>query len=310
MADPRPRGSEERPPPQREIVQVRHPGRWIAATLVALVAVALARSLVTNERFQWPVVWEYLFDRRILAGLVLTLQLTVIVMIIGTVLGVALAVMRLSKNPLVAGASRLYIWFFRGTPVLVQLLLWFNLAALYPRLSFSIPFGPEVMGVDANTLITPLGAALLALGLNQGAYMSEIVRAGLLSVDEGQTEAAQALGMSQSRTLRTVVLPQAMRVIVPPTGNETISMLKTTSLVSVIGVTELLHASQLIYAVNYQTIPLLLVASAWYLLVTSILTSIQMRVERRYARGTGSRQELNRRRMTLPTRGARAEALL
>ena len=154
-------------------------------------------------------------------------------MAIGIALGMVLAVMRLSPNPLVSGASWLYIWFFRGTPVLVQLLFWYNIAALYPRISIGVPFGPTFAHLDANTLITPSSPAMLALGLNEGAYMAEIVRAGIISVDEGQTEAAQSLGMTRLQTMRRIVLPQAMRVIIPPTGNETISMLKTTSLASV-----------------------------------------------------------------------------
>ena len=195
----------------------------------------------------------------------MTIELTVIAMAIGIALGVLLAVMRLSPNPLVSSASWLYIWFFRGTPVLVQLLFWYNIAALYPKIALGIPFGPAFVHADANTLITAFAAAILGLGLNEGAYMAEIVRAGIISVDEGQTDAAQSLGMTRLQTLRRIVLPQAMRVIIPPTGNETISMLKTTSLASVIAVTELLYSAQQIYAVNFKTIPLLIVASIWYL---------------------------------------------
>jgi len=208
-------------------------------------------------------------------------------MAIGIVLGVLLAVMRLSPNPLVSGASWVYIWLFRGTPVLVQILLWYNIAALYPRLSLGIPFGPTFAQVDANSLITPFVAGMLALGLNEGAYMAEIVRAGVISVPEGQTHAAQSLGMTRLQTMRRIVLPQAMRVIVPPTGNETISMLKTTSLVSVIALPhpELLYAAQLIYSVTYQTIQLLIVASLWYLIVTTVLTIGQFYLERYFGRG-------------------------
>src|SRR5437016_12066117 len=173
-------------------------------------------------------------------------------MVIGIVLGVVAAVMRLSPNPLLSGTSWLYIWFFRGTPVLVQILFWGYISALYPRLSLGIPFGPQFVHFSAHSAITPFVAGMLALGLNEGAYMAEIVRAGIISVEEGQTEAAQSLGMTRLQTMRRIVLPQAMRVIVPPTGNETISMLKTTSLVSVIAVTDLLYSVELIYAVNYQ----------------------------------------------------------
>jgi polar amino acid transport system permease protein len=266
-------------------VPVRRPGRWVAAAIVLVIAVALVRSVATNPRFEWTVVGNYLFDQRILNGLVVTIELTVIAMAIGIALGVMLAVMRLSPNPLVSGASWLYIWFFRGTPVLVQLLFWYNIGALYPKLALGIPFGPAFVHADANTLITPFRAAILGLGLNEGAYMAEIVRAGMISVDEGQTDAAQSLGMTRLQTLRRIVLPQAMRVIIPPTGNETISMLKTSSLASVITVTELLYSAEQIYAVNYKTIQLLIVASIWYIVCTSVLYVGQYHLERHYGRG-------------------------
>ena len=266
-------------------VPVRRPGRWIAAAIVLVFAAALIRSVVTSAGFQWEVVGEYLFDHRILAGLVVTIELTVIAMAIGIVLGVILAVMRLSPNPLLSRASWFYIFFFRGTPVLVQLLFWYNIAALYPKLSLGIPFGPAFVHPNANTLITAFRAGILGLGLNEGAYMAEIVRAGIISVDEGQTDAAQSLGMTRVQTLRQIVLPQAMRVIIPPTGNETISMLKTTSLASVITVTELLYAAQLIYSVNFKPIPLLITVSIWYLVCTSVLYVGQFYLERYYGRG-------------------------
>jgi polar amino acid transport system permease protein len=266
-------------------VPVRRPGRWVAAAVVLVVAVALVRSVATNPRFEWSVVGNYMFDERILEGLRVTIELTAIAMAIGIVLGVILAVMRLSLNPLVSGGSWLYIWFFRGTPVLVQLLFWYNIAALYPKLALGIPFGPAFVHVDANTAITPFTAAILGLGLNEGAYMAEIVRAGIISVPEGQSDAAQSLGMTRLQTIRRIVLPQAMRVIIPPTGNETISMLKTSSLVSVIAYSELLYSAQLIYAVNFKTIQLLIVASIWYIVCTSALYVGQYYLERYYGRG-------------------------
>jgi polar amino acid transport system permease protein len=266
-------------------IPVRHPGRWIAGAIILVLAAALAKSVATNPRFHWNVIGQYFFSSRVLHGLLLTLELTALSMAIGIVLGTLLAVMRLSPNPLVSGASWTYIWLFRGTPVLVQILLWFNIAALYPRFSIGIPFGPQFVHFTAAAAITPFVAAVPALGLNEGAYMAEIVRAGIISVDEGQTEAAQSLGMTRLQTMRRIVLPQAMRVIIPPTGNETISMLKTSSLASVIAVTELLYTVQLIYAVNYETIPLLLVASIWYLIVTTVLSVGQYYVERHYGRG-------------------------
>jgi len=257
----------------------------VAAVVVLVLIAMFVHSLVTNPGFEWGVVGSYFLSRRVLDGLEITIFLTVVCMALGIVLGVILAVMRLSANPLLSGASWVYIWFFRGTPVLVQLLFWYNMAALYPRFSLGVPFGPSFVHGNANSLITPLTAAILGLGLNEGAYMAEIVRAGILSVEHGQVEAAQALGMTRALTMRRIILPQAMRVIIPPTGNETISMLKTTSIASVITVTELLYAVQLIYSVNFKTIPLLIVASLWYLIATSVLTVVQYYIERRYARG-------------------------
>jgi polar amino acid transport system permease protein len=252
----------------------------------------IGRSVATNPRFEWGIVGDYFFSSQVTHGLLVTIELTVIAMVIGIALGIVLAVMRLSPNPLVSGASFTYIWFFRGTPLLVQLLFWNFISALYPKFSLGIPFGPELTTVDANELITPFVAAILGLGLNEAAYMAEIVRAGLLSVDEGQTEASQALGLTRLQTIRRIVLPQAMRVIIPPTGNETISMLKNTALVSVIAYTELLYSVQLIYAANYKQIPLLLVASLWYLIVTTVLSIGQYYVERHYGRGTAREQAL------------------
>ena len=272
-------------PEEIRAVPVRHPGRWIAAGVVLLVAVAVVRAIATNPRFEWSVVGEYLFEENILEGLRVTLELTVIAMAIGIALGVVLAVMRLSVNPLVSSASWLYIWFFRGTPVLVQLFFWYFIAQLFPSIAIGIPFGPAFAHANANTLITAFTAAILALGLNEAAYMAEVVRAGMISVDEGQTDAAQSLGMTGVQSLRLIVLPQAMRVIIPPTGNETISMLKTTSLASVITVGELLFAAQTVYSRTYRTIPLLIVASIWYIVCTSVLYVGQYYLERYYGRG-------------------------
>jgi polar amino acid transport system permease protein len=274
-------------PDEIRAVPVRHTGRWIASALVLLLVADVVYSVATNPRFDWGTVGSYLFDSRILDGLRLTLELTAVSMAIGIALGVLLAVMRLSPNSLVSGVSSFYIWVFRGTPVLVQLLFWNFISSLYPVVSFGIPFGgPSFVSGSANSILQPFVVAILALGLNEGAYMSEIVRAGVISVDEGQTEAAGALGMTRLQTLRRIVLPQAMRVIIPPTGNETISMLKTTSLVYAIAYPELLYSAQLIYSVNYKTIPLLIVASIWYLVVTSILSVGQFFIERYYSRGS------------------------
>jgi polar amino acid transport system permease protein len=276
-------GSE--PPEEIQAVPVRHYGRWIAAAIVAVLIVALVKSVVSNPRFEWDVVGKYLFDHRILDGLRVTIELTLLAMAIGIVLGVLLALMRLSANPLLSASSWVYIWAFRGTPVLVQILFWNNIAALYPSIDLGIPFGPSFIHLNANALITPFMAGTLGLGLNEGAYMAEIVRAGIISVEEGQTDAAQALGMTRIQTMRRIILPQAMRVIVPPTGNETISMLKTTSLVAFIALGDLLYSGQLIYAINYKTIQLLIVVSIWYLFLTSILTVGQSYIERYFGRG-------------------------
>ncbi|KAA0078849.1 amino acid ABC transporter permease [Mycolicibacterium sp. P9-64] len=271
----------------RNVLPVRRPGRWIATAIIALAALGVINALVTNPNIQWGVVAHYFTSPNVLIGLVRTVQLTVIAMAIGVVLGVAIAVMKLSQNPLVSGAAASYVWFFRGTPLLVQIVFWYNLAALFPTVSIGIPFGPTFASANSNELITPFLAAILALGLNEAAYLSEIVRSGLLAVDPGQTEAAQALGMSQGKVLRRIILPQAMRVIVPPVGNETISMLKLTSLVSVISLPELLYSVQVVYQATYQVIPLLLVASIWYLIVTTILSIGQRYLERYYGRGFG-----------------------
>ena len=279
--------AEPAAPEEIQAIPVRHPGRWVAVAILVLVGIALGNSVASNSRFQWGIIRHYLFDDRILRGVVVTIELTVAAMAIGIALGVVLAVMRLSPNPIIASVSWVYIWFVRGVPVLVQILLLYNIAALYPRFSLGIPFGPTFVHFTSSALITPFVAGMLALGLNEGAYMAEIVRAGIVSVSEGQTQAAQSLGMTRLLTMRRIVLPQAMRVIIPPTGNETISMLKTTSLVSVIALSppELLYASQLIYSVNYRVIQLLLVACIWYLVLTTVATIGQYYVERHYARG-------------------------
>jgi polar amino acid transport system permease protein len=286
------RKADQRPgrPEDIRAVPVRHPGRWIAGAIILIVAASLIRSAIIdtgpNKGFQWTWVGHFLFDSRVLHGVVVTIRLTALSMVIGILLGVLLAVMRLSPNRLVSSASWLYIWFFRGTPLLVQILFWNNIGALYKTIVLGVPFGgPGLIHANANTLIPTSVAVVLALGLNEGAYMAEIVRAGIISVNEGQTEAAQSLGMSRLQIMRLIVLPQAIRVIVPPTGNEVISMLKNSSLASVVAYAELLYAVQLIYSVNYKTIPLLIVASIWYLIMTSVLYVGQYFIERRYGRG-------------------------
>ena len=297
------------PAPERiRAIPARHPWRWVAAAIIALYAAALAYNMATNSRYEWSVVRHYMFDSSILHGVRITIELTVIAMVLGIAIGVVLAIMRLSPNPIVSGAAWVYIWFFRGTPLLVQVLFWGTaIQALYPRIGIVIPFGPTLVSENSVQLISIFTAAVLALSLNEGAYMAEIVRAGILAVDEGQQEAAASIGMSRLQTMRRIVLPQAMRVIIPPTGNETISMLKNTSLISVLGYAELLYSGQIIYARTFQEIPLLIVVSIWYIVLTSILYVAQYYIERHYARGT-SRDlpptALQRMRLSIATRGS------
>ncbi len=268
----------------QKVVPLRHPGSWIATAIVLLVVAAVLYSVATNPAFQWPVVGQYMFDPQILAGLRRTLELTVAAMAIGLVLGTMLALFRLSRNRLLSTISWVYIWFFRSVPVLVQLIFWYNFGALYSTISLHVPFGPTLFSVDTNTLITPLFAALAGLGLSQAAYTAEVIRAGIVSVPTGQNRAALALGMRRMMIYRRIILPQAMKVIIPPVGNEVISMVKNTSLVSVLALAELLYTAQLIYSRTYQTIPLLIVASLWYLTIVSVLSVGQHFLERKFTR--------------------------
>jgi polar amino acid transport system permease protein len=265
---------------------VARPGRWISAVIVLVLAAMAVNALVTNPNFRWDTVWLYLRDVVVVRGVGWTLVLTFGSMAIAIVLAILLAVMRRSDNPVMKSVAWFWIWFFRGTPIYTQLVFWGLISVLYPRLSLGVPFGPEFFTFDTRDVITAFWAALIGLALNESAYLAEIVRAGLSSVDPGQSEAARALGMKESKILRRVVLPQAMRVIVPPTGNETISMLKTTSLVVAVPFTlELTYATSAIGSRIYQPIPLLVVAALWYLLITSILMVGQHYLERYYGRG-------------------------
>lgn len=262
------------------VVKLKHIGRYLAGAVTVLVLLSIAIAFA-RAQIDWATVGEFFTAKTILTGFVVTIVLTIISMVIGIVLGVLIAVMRLAKNPVVSGIAWIYVWFFRGTPVYLQLLLWFNIALIFPRIG--IPGMFEARTVD---LVTPFIAAILGLGLNQAAYTSEVVRAGILSVDEGQTEASKALGVKGLTTMRTVVLPQAMRVILPPVGNEVIGMLKTTSLASAIGASEILNEAQHIYLVNNMIMELLFVTAIWYLIAVSILSSIQYYIERHFARGS------------------------
>lgn len=270
-------------------VPIRHYGRWIATVFLILVAMVMVKSLFTNPRFRWGIVGDYIVSTPILEGLRLTLILTVVAQFLGIIVGIILAIMRLSSNRVLARAAWIYIWFFRGTPLLVQLIFWYNISALYPEISIGIPFGPTFWQGNANELITPFAVAILGLALNEGAYMAEIVRGGIVGIDRGQGESAKALGMTHMQTLRRVILPQAVKVIIPPTGNQTILMLKTTSLVSVLALADLLYTAQTIYARTFETMPLLMVVSLWYLGITSVLTFGQYFLERHFSEGKQQR---------------------
>lgn len=260
---------------------------WIAALIVAVLVAQAAKFVATNPAFAWPVVAEYFTSVYVLEGLAATLQLTVICMTLGILGGIVLAAMRLSKSKPLSAVSSTIVWVLRSVPLLVQLIFWYNLAALLPRISIGIPFGPEFLSAETNDLITPLVAAIVGLSMHEMAYMAEIIRAGVLAVPEGQIEAALSIGMSRFQTFLRVILPQAARVSLPPTGSQVISMLKATSLVSVIAMRELLYSVQETYNQTFQVIPLLTVAVLWYLIVTSLLALGQMYIERRLGRGYG-----------------------
>lgn len=265
---------------------VPRPGRWISAVIVAIFALLLATGFITNDNYQWDVVGKWLFSKTIVSGVVYTLILTVIAMTIGTILAITFAIMRQSINPVLRWVATAYIWFFRGTPIYTQLIFWSLLPTLYPQIELGIPFAPPFVSFDTATYFTPFWMAFVGLGLNEGAYLAEIIRAGLLSVDKGQWEAATALGMPRSMIFRRIILPQAMRVIVPPIGNETISMLKTTSLVSAIPFTlELTFVASTKGQSLFQPVPLLIAAALWYLFITSILMWIQAHIERYFGKG-------------------------
>jgi polar amino acid transport system permease protein len=265
----------------------RNYGRWFSWIVVLIIAADVILSVAHNPNFEWHVVAKWFTEATVIRGLGVTLGLTVISMLLGTLLGLLLAVGRLSESLLLRRLSGLYVWFFRGTPLLVQLLFWYNMSTLFPHVALGLPFiGPTFASWNTNDLITPLTAAIAGLALNEAAYMAEIIRAGLLSVDNGQAETAQAFGMSRGRALRRIIIPQAMRSIIPPTGNQLISMIKATSLVSVIAMGDLLYSVQTIYNRTFEVVPMLMVAVIWYLLITSVLNLGQSAIERYYSKGT------------------------
>ncbi len=260
-------------------------GRRAALAVMLLIAAQVLVFLVTNPRLEWKVVGEYLTAANVLKGLGTSVLLTAIGMGLGTVVGTGIALLKLSDFRAGQAFAAFYVWLFRGTPLLIQLLAWYNLAYLLPEITLGIPFGPVLARWDTNELITPFVAAVLGLSLNEGAYMAEIMRAGILSVDPGQRDAARALGFTPGQTFRRIVFPQAMRVVLPPAGSQVIGMLKGTSLVSVIAMTDLLFSVQTVYNRNFKVVPLLLVAVIWYLAVFTLLTLLQGRLERHFSRG-------------------------
>ena len=267
------------------VVPLRRPGRLALNAAILVLLAWIVSGAVTNDRLRWDVVGDYLFSPLVMEGLWMTVQLAVVGMIIGTVLGTGLALMRLSDNPLLRWISTAYGVVFRGVPVIVQLLFWYFLSALVPVLGLGLPWGPTFVSVPTNVAITQVGAALLAFGLHEAAYMSEIVRGGVLSIGKGQREAGAALAMTRGQIYRRIVLPQAMRVILPPAGNSFITLLKTTSLVLVVALPDLMTTVTQIYAGNFQQIPLLIVASVWYLVCVGVLSVLQAWLERRFGRG-------------------------
>jgi polar amino acid transport system permease protein len=313
MASDTTSGTTQRPatPEMIKAIPVRHPGRWIASAVIAVLAAMFIHMLVTNPVFQWGFMFDNMFTPAVLRGARTTLIMTVLAMVLGVLLGIVLAVMRLSPNPVVSGAAWVYVWFFRAIPRIVLLFFIANLGALYATYDLGVPFDQQLMslfgfegdwrflGLNGNQIFAGFTAGLLGLALSEGAYMAEIVRAGIQSVEPGQAEAASALGMSRGKTTRRIVLPQAMRVIIPPTGNETIAMLKDTSLLIAVPVTaELSFQLRAVGSRTFQIIPMAVAAILWYLALTSLLMVGQYFLEKRFSRGVGSRE-------TRAQRGAR-----
>ncbi|AUW46055.1 amino acid ABC transporter permease [Rhizobium leguminosarum] len=271
-------------PNKVKVVPLRHPWRWAAALLVAIAIIMMVRSAISNPEFQWPVVANYIFNPMIMRGLAQTIVITILVMILAVIGGTVAALMMLSPSKLLSVPAAVFVWLFRGTPALVQLMLWYNLSLVVKEFSLWLPGYGTVFSIATNDIMTPFVSAVVALSLHEAGYMAEIVRGGLKSVSQGQSEAAACLGMKPSLSLRRIVLPQAMRMIIPPTGNETINLLKTTSLVSIIAVSDLLYSAQAIYARTFETIPLLIVVTFWYLVVVSVMSIGQYHLERHFSR--------------------------
>ncbi|MEU3556969.1 amino acid ABC transporter permease [Streptomyces fragilis] len=267
------------------VVPARHPWRWAAVAAVLVLCAQFAHGLVTNPVWEWEVFLSYVLSETIVEAVGVTLQLVAFATVLGFLLGALLAFMRLSRSPVLRTVAWTYVWIFRSIPMIVQLVFWFNLGALYRELGVGVPFGPVLWSVDSNDLIGTMGAALIGLSLHQAAYAAEIVRGGVLAVDGGQLEAAAALGIPRTRQIRRIVLPQAMRAILPTAGNEVVGLLKGTSVVYVMAIGELFYQVQVVYGRNGRVIPLLMVATAWYVFLTSLLSIAQYYLERRFARG-------------------------
>ncbi|WP_086666758.1 amino acid ABC transporter permease [Lentzea kentuckyensis] len=267
------------------VVAARHPWRWVGVVAVLVLAAQFVHGLVTNPGWDWPTFARYFTAQSILTAVGTTIVLTVLGTVLGFALGIVVAVLRMSRSPFLQAVGWTYIWAFRSIPLIVQLLFWFNISYLYQRLSLGVPFGPEFVSFETVQLISPMGAAVLGLALHQAAYAAEIVRSGVISVDPGQLEAAAALGIPKGRQFRRIVLPQAMRAILPNAANEVISLFKGTSVVSVMAIGELFYQVQVIYGRNARVVALLMVATVWYIILTTLLSVGQHYVERYFARG-------------------------
>jgi polar amino acid transport system permease protein len=278
-------GSRRIDPTTLTVVRARHPWRWLAGAAALVVVAQFVNGLVTNPGWDWPTFAKYFTAPVVLQAMWLTIQLTIYGTVLGFALGMAIAAGRLSKNPVLQTISWTYVWAFRSIPLIVQLLFWFNIAYLYNSLSIGVPFGPALATFDVNSTISGMTAAVIGLGLHQAAYSAEIVRAGILSVDHGQLEAAAALGIPRRRQFFKIVLPQAMRGILPNAANEVISLFKGTSIVSTMAIAELFYQVQVIYGRNGRVVPLLMVATVWYIVMTTVLSIAQYYVERHYAKG-------------------------
>lgn len=274
--------------------------RLVIGIVLALATAYIIQDLLRNPVFQWSVVWSYLFNSEVLHGVLVTLEITVVSMLVATVIGLILVVMRMSKNITARWVSATYIWLFRAVPLLVQLILWYNVALLYKHVGIGIPTGKEFLSISTQSLVTPFIAAILAFGLHEAAYLSEVFRASLMSVPPGQAEAGRALGMTSSQAFRTVLLPQAARIALPPFGNHAINMLKSTALVAFISVYDLLYTVQQIYGANFEIVPLLMVATIWYIILVSVTSIGQMFLERRLSRGHGARRAVSSKPVDLP----------